>query len=160
MLPQVGDASIDDVTVFAAENGLRELIGEEYWIPMIRLLYEHYHCVLQRGGFDKDATDYAIEFPVDEVARGIDYWVSLYEVYTPARGEDGIGMKGIYSQLELYGLGMTENEFYTSSFKALLLQKIKAYCAANGLAEKGTVPRLAAPRSGSEKFFGVRFATP
>jgi len=150
-----GDASIDDVTVFAAENGLRELIADEYWIPMIRLLYELYHRVL-RCGFDKGATEYAIDFPADEVARGIDHWVSLYEVYTPARGEDGIGMKAIYDQLTPKGLGMAENEFYTSSFKALLLQKVKAYRAANGLADQGVVPRLARQARGSEKFFGVR----
>ena len=51
---------------------------------------------------------------------------------------------------------MTENDFYTSSFKALLLQKVKAYRTANGLADQGVVPRLARRARGSEKFFGVR----
>jgi hypothetical protein len=151
-----GDASIDDVTVFPAENGLRELIANNYWIPMLRLMHMLYHQVLTHG-FNKDATDNAIDFPVDEEARGMDYWVSLFEVYVPSRGEAGVGMKDIYSLLSPKGLGMMpESTFYASSFKNLLHQKIKAFRATNGLPDQGTVPRLASPRSGSMKFFGVR----
>ena len=152
-----GDESIDDATVFAAENGLRELIAKDYWISMLRLLHELYHRVLQHG-FDKEATDYAIEFPADEAACGLDHWASLFEVYAPARGEGGIGMKDVYEMLMPHGIGMTENDFYNSGFKALMLQKIKAFRAANGLADQGVVPRLARAARGSEKFFGVRLA--
>jgi hypothetical protein len=151
-----GNASIDNVTVFPAETGLRELISNDYWIPMLRLMHELYHQVLTRG-FNEDATDNAIEFPVDEEARGMEFWVSLFEVYEPSRCEDGVGMQEIYRLLSPKGLGMmSKNTFYASSFKNLLHQKIKAFRATKGLADSGTVPRLAPPRSGSVKFFGVR----
>ena len=88
----------------------------------------------------------------------MDHWVSLFEVYTPVRGDEGMGMKDIHDKLELLGLGMTENDFYTSSFKALLQQKIKAYREAKGLPDQGAVPRYARPASGSHRFFGVRLA--
>ena len=150
-----GDASIDDVTVFPAENGLRELIANNYWIPMLRLMHMLYHQVLTRG-FNKDATDYAIDFPVDEEARGMDYWVSLFEVYVPSKGEAGVGMKDIYSLLSPKGLGvMPENTFYASSFKNLLHQKINAFRAKERIAGSGG-PRYASPRSGSMRFYGVR----
>eukprot|EP00966_Prymnesium_polylepis_P063133 1465454-Prymnesium_polylepis.1 len=123
---------------------------------MLHLMHMLYHQVLTYG-FNKDATDNAIDFPVDEEARGMDYWVSLFEVYVPSRGEAGVGMKDIYSLLSPKGLGMMpENTFfYASSFKNLLHQKIKAFRAKEGIAGSGG-PRYASPRSGSMRFYGVR----
>ena len=53
---------------------------------------------------------------------------------------------------------MSEQAFYASSFKAMLEQKIKAYRAANGLPDKGSVPRYAPPRNGAPRFYGVRLS--
>ena len=33
-----GDPAIDNVTVFAGNNRRRDLIGQNYWVPMLRLL--------------------------------------------------------------------------------------------------------------------------
>eukprot|EP00966_Prymnesium_polylepis_P161115 3723254-Prymnesium_polylepis.1 len=77
-----GDQDIDNVTVFAAENGVRDLIGKDYFIPMLRLQHELYQGVL-RNGFDKTATEFAIEFPPPAEEVGIDHWVSLFEIYNP-----------------------------------------------------------------------------
>mmetsp|Transcript_82832 Transcript_82832/g.165327 ORF Transcript_82832/g.165327 Transcript_82832/m.165327 type:complete len:646 (-) Transcript_82832:147-2084(-) len=150
-----GDASIDNVTVFAAENGLREEIADKYWISMLRLLHDRYHGVLQNG-FNKDATEFAIEFPVDEEVRGMGHWVSKFEIYTPTRGEEGLLISDIYAKLK-ENLIQTEQQFYVSNFKALLIQKIKAYRAANGITGNGG-PRYAPPRNGPNRFFGVRLA--
>ena len=52
---------------------------------------------------------------------------------------------------------MSESAFYASSFKALLLQKIKAFRAQNSMPDSMQGgPRYKAPRSGSARFYGVR----
>eukprot|EP00966_Prymnesium_polylepis_P199880 4632079-Prymnesium_polylepis.1 len=52
-----GHPTIDNVTVFAGNIRLRDLIGQEYWISMPRLLYELYHEVLQPNSQPKWNTD-------------------------------------------------------------------------------------------------------
>jgi hypothetical protein len=69
-------------------------------------------------------------------------------------------MQQIYNSLVPRGLEMTEQQFTATTFRALLCDKIKAYCVANRLPEQGTVPRYARAASGSNKFFGVRLAAP
>ena len=156
-----GDPAIDDATVYAAERGVRDLIGTRYWIPMLRVLHELYHEVMQGGDtprFDTTESEFAMEFPAATEARGIQYYVDLFEVYEPARGEDGLGMQVIFQELkESHNLSMEETEFYASSFKALLVQKIEAYRAAHGIVGSGG-PRFARQSLGGRKFFGVRLA--
>ena len=158
-----GDASIDNVTVFAADNGLRELIGNDYRISMICLLHEHYQRVLAHG-FDATETDYKIDFPPPEVKRGIQYYVGLYDVYDIPRGDATcFGMDTIYIQLSAEGIGinneLSQQQFFSSAFKAAMVQKIKTFRAANGITGSGG-PRLASPRGEStKKFFGIRLRT-
>ena len=156
-----GDPAIDDVTVFTAERGVRDLIGERYWIPMLRVLHELYHEVMQGGDtprFDTTESEFAMEFPALTEARGIQYYVDLFEIYEPLRGEDGWGMQGIFLELKhSHNLPYTEEQFYATSFRALLVQKIDAYRAAHSIAGSGG-PRFARQSSGGKKFFGVRLA--
>ena len=49
--------------------------------------------------------------------RGMDYYVGLYEVYTPTRGEDGVGMQVIYEQLKgSHNLDIEAEAFFDSQF--------------------------------------------
>ena len=77
------------------ERGHAKIIGVKFRHPRVVKGVEG----VLRNGFDKTATEFAIEFPPPEEAVGIDHWVSLFEIYTPARGEEGIGMKEIHSKL-------------------------------------------------------------
>ena len=117
-------------------------------------LYQH----VRLDGFDKTSTDFATDPPPAE-AVGIGGFVSLFEIYNPARGEEGIGMKDIYNILAERGGGegnfMTEDVFYISCFKPMLIQKINAFRAREGITGPGG-PRHAAPRSGNKRFYGVR----
>eukprot|EP00966_Prymnesium_polylepis_P117710 2721224-Prymnesium_polylepis.1 len=129
---------------------------------MLRILHELYHARALQHGFDATETPYAMEFPPAEVARGIEHWVAMFEIYVPARGAqavaEAVGMQQIYNSLVPRGLDTTEQQFTATTFRALLCDKVKAYCVANGLPEQGTVPRYARAASGSNKFFGVRLA--
>ena len=122
-----------------------------------------YHNVMQGGStprFDTTETEFALTFPPPAQARGMEYYVGLFKVYAPARGAEGIGMEAIYSQLTgSHGLDMSADAFYNSTFKSLMLLKITAYRAANGLPDQGGgVPRYARGSSGPKKFYGIRVA--
>jgi hypothetical protein len=156
------DLSIDNVSVFAAERGVRDLIGERYWIPMLRIFHELYHGVMQGGDtprFDTTASDYALNFPPSTVKRGMDFYADLFEVYDPPRGSPGdYNMEELYQELRAsHRLDMHDRDFYASSFKALLLQKIKTFRAQHGMPDSMQGgPRYKGPRSGSPRFYGVR----
>jgi hypothetical protein len=157
-----GDPAIDDATVFAAERGVRDLIGERYWISMLRILHQLYHDVMQGDStprFDLQVSEFALDFPSPPVARSMDYYVNLFEVYYPARGEEGLGMRAIHSELVgSHGLQLSEDAFYNSSFKHLMIQKIKAYRAQHNIgdAQQGG-PRYKRGSQGPYKFYGIRF---
>ena len=153
------DHKIDNIHVFAREEGLREMLGRDHWVPVLRLLHEHYQQVCDHG-FDKTETHYKMDFPPPEQKRGMQYYVGLYEIHEVNRGDKScLGMTEIYSELEGYGIGgeFTQQQFFSSSFKASMKTKIASWRAAHGISGTGG-PRLALPPKGSgkEKFFGIR----
>jgi hypothetical protein len=154
-----GDSVIDNVTVFADEKGVRNLIGDRYWISMLRFLHARYQEVLQRG-FSQRTTEYRMDFPAPSEARGMDYYVNLFEVYDPPRGSlANYSMEELYQELNAsHNLDMSEHDFYNSSFKVLLQQKImKTFRALHGMPDSMQGgPRYKPPRSGSARFYGVR----
>ena len=154
-----GDTSIDNIHVFAREEGLRERIGRDYWLSTLRLLHEYYQQVLEHD-FDTTDTVYKMNFPPPDVARGIQYYVDLYEVHEVGRGHKScLGMPDIYSELENHGIGgeFTQQQFFSSGFKASMKAKIESWRAANDITGTGG-PRIAkAPGgSGKDKFYGIR----
>lgn len=153
-----GDPSIDNCHVFPREEGLRELIGRDYWVSMLRLLHEYYQQVLEHD-FDTTETVYKMDFPPPEEKRGIPYYVDLFEVHEVARGDKScLGMPEMYSELVAHGIGgeFTQQQFFSSSFKAKMKAKIDSWRVAHGITSTGG-PRLAkAPGgNGKQKFFGI-----
>ena len=68
-------------------------------------------------------------------------------------------MEDIYDELKSSGSGIdaefTQQQFYTSAFKAAMVQKIKTFRANQGISGQGG-PRLAPLRGEStKKFFGI-----
>ena len=110
--------------------------------------------------FDTHETEFALTFPAPLAARGMDYYVKLFEVYTPTPGEDGVGMQAIYEQLKgSHNLDMEAQAFFEGQFRPLMLQKIAAYCALHGLpGHGGGSPRYARGSGSSKKFYGIRLA--
>ena len=152
--------AIDNSTVFAQELDVRNRIGDVYWVSVLRMLHMYYHEVMgpTKISFNTEHTDFAIEFPQPASATGMDHFANLFEVYEPEPGEDSYSVTQLYGMLrDQHGLAMTDTDFFLSPFKALLLQKIKAFRAKQGTSQyRRGGPRYASPRSGASRFYGIR----
>ena len=116
-----GDHAIDNVTVFAQVNNLRDLIGNDYWIPMIRFLQELYlrcssRTVSRSGTRTRRSTRLSSH---SRRRRRACNWVDLFEVFEPDRGAQGENMKDIYNSLSRRGFSeMTEQQFFNPASRA------------------------------------------
>lgn len=152
------DPRIDNVKFFPMEASVRERICDDYRSSMLRLLHELYMLV-QKDGFDEEDTPHKMEVPDgDDEARGIEYWVDLYEVYNPPRGAAGMGMMEIYNELkELKGYNeLSEKDFYRSNFKSLMVKNIEAFRKANNIEGRGGPRHKCGSGSSKAQFFGIR----